>query len=671
QVVGGAPTDTTITTDIPLPDGGERPNCFADAFHTATATLNARIAAYGAASPWVKAWVAGQDVVFQACSSGQPGALPPLDPAAPVWLKADRAYQAAALALYQGDNATAAGDFRAIGRDAASPWRPLASYLTARALLRQAKLDKTPQSYATAGQAVSVVVAQPSAFGYADAIGMQRYILERQNPPKALAALAAELNAPTLTADAAPAFRDYVDLNAKTAPPPELLDWMQTMKVQAAPTLGPSATADQQRAANEQAQAAALAHAEARWAAGHDVAWLVAAMSLANPSDPSAAQLAAAAAEIPATSPAYVSALYHRVRLTMVTAPEADTRALLDAMLARNDLSTSDRNLFLGERMQLAESEDRFAALALRNRLCGDDTGADGCVRSNFNDEAEASDIYDPAGKVGLAPDAMALIDRMPLDQRAALVTDKTLPETIRLDIGLTTWTRAVLEQNDGQIDALAAELETLVPLEKANFATVVKSAPGPAKRFAEFFIMAQMPGLATDLTSYTRPSGAVAEWQGAWPDWMILPKGSQNGDFAPPCLLEYLPDQVCEGAGDVSDAALWPVADVVCLTYCGAGGFPLRFPDFVATKTAAAEWKSMAQPYHDNDTLGAPVWQEVLAYAKAHLSDPRSPEALYWLVHVTRYGHSHDHLSHQAFDILHQRYPTSAWTKKTPYYFD
>ncbi|HLK24307.1 MAG TPA: hypothetical protein VKT30_06585, partial [Caulobacteraceae bacterium] len=47
QVVGGAPTDTTITTDIPLPDGGERPNCFADAFHTATATLNARIAAYG------------------------------------------------------------------------------------------------------------------------------------------------------------------------------------------------------------------------------------------------------------------------------------------------------------------------------------------------------------------------------------------------------------------------------------------------------------------------------------------------------------------------------------------------------------------------------------------------------------------------------------------------
>ncbi len=64
-------------------------------------------------------------------------------------------------------------------------------------------------------------------------------------------------------------------------------------------------------------------------------------------------------------------------------------------------------------------------------------------------------------------------------------------------------------------------------------------------------------------------------------------------------------------------------------------------------------------------------VWEAVLAYAKAHPADPRSPEALYWLVHVGHYGDGHNHSGHRAFDLLHQRYPTSAWAKKTKYYYD
>ena len=86
-----------------------------------------------------------------------------------------------------------------------------------------------------------------------------------------------------------------------------------------------------------------------------------------------------------------------------------------------------------------------------------------------------------------------------------------TLPVELRLDIGLTSWTRAVLEQDEGQIDALSLALEPLLPAEKANLATVVKSPAGPAKRFAEFFIMAQMPGLDTDLTSYDAAYAAVS----------------------------------------------------------------------------------------------------------------------------------------------------------------
>ncbi|HXQ46142.1 MAG TPA: hypothetical protein VN806_05965, partial [Caulobacteraceae bacterium] len=493
QVAGVvAPSDTSsIMTDLPLPDGSSRPNCFVDAFTSATATLNARIATYGASSPFVKAWVDAQDVVFRACG-GTAATLPPPPADAPEWLKADRAYQAAALALYLGDNAGAAGDFAAIGHDGGSPWRPMAPYLTARALLRQAKLTKTPQAYAAAAHAVDALAAAPaSEFGQGDAAGMQRFLLEHQNPPKALAQLETELLAPTLTPDAASAFRDYVDLNAKTTPSPELLDWIETLKGAAtgAPVADPTSDQATQAAVAKRAQAFSLSHAQARWQATKDPAWLIAALALADPSDPTAPALAADAAQVAPSSPAFITAAYQRVRLTINTAPEAETRAFLDGILARGDLSTSDRNLFTGERMQLAEDEARFAQLALRTRLCGDDTGKDGCVRSNFNEEEEYTNIYDETGKVGLGPDAMALIDRMPLAERAALVTDMDLPTALRLDIALTTWTRAVLEQDDGQISALSVALEPLLPAEKTNLVTVAKTPSGPGKRFAEFFI--------------------------------------------------------------------------------------------------------------------------------------------------------------------------------------
>ena len=56
---------------------------------------------------------------------------------------------------------------------------------------------------------------------------------------------------------------------------------------------------------------------------------------------------------------------------------------------------------------------------------------------------------------------------------------------------------------------------------------------------------------------------------------------------------------------------------------------------------------------------LGAvDVWDEMLAFAKAHPTDPRIPEALHWLVHVGHFGGSHDRSGYRAFELLHARYP-------------
>ena len=43
-------------------------------------------------------------------------------------------------------------------------------------------------------------------------------------------------------------------------------------------------------------------------------------------------------------------------------------------------------------------------------------------------------------------------------------------------------------------------------------------------------------------------------------------------------------------------------------------------------------------------------VWDEALAYARANPRDPRSPELLYWLIHIARWGGNHDHLGRRAF---------------------
>src|SRR6202034_4494668 len=89
-VAGVAALPNGIETDRPIADDATAPNCFGGAFATATATLEDRIKTYGATSPWVKAWVDGQDAVFDACH-GTATAMPALDAAAPHWLAADRA----------------------------------------------------------------------------------------------------------------------------------------------------------------------------------------------------------------------------------------------------------------------------------------------------------------------------------------------------------------------------------------------------------------------------------------------------------------------------------------------------------------------------------------------------------------------------------------------------
>jgi hypothetical protein len=637
QQIDGVAAISYLETDREVGDLYGVPNCFADAFDTAVKTLTDRIAQHGKTDRWVRAWFDGQDVVFGSCHDDV--ALAPLPPDAPGWLKQDRAYQAAARALYRREFDEAAAQFKAIGKDAASPWAKLGPYLALRAEIRSAIHAQSDDGYAKV-QAELTALTAAGGFGKDELPKLAGMLDFRLAPEERRTRLAAALMAPSLPATAAVDFKDLRRLGQSPAGTPEFLDWITVF--------GRDPDDHQNHFRDDpdlvwKTDAEARTHALDRWRQGKDPAWLLAAVADTAPGDKEAGELVEAARAIAPEAPAYLTAAFHRIRLTAASGDQAASRQELDKILQRPDLSATARNVFLAERVQFAEDLDRFAALALRKS---------GCPAAAPDDATCDTSYRDPQKSVDLGPDAAALIDRMPLDTRATLTHLPVLDAGFRLDIALTGFVRAVLAQDDPVADRLAGELKTLLPPLAAEWQGFLDAKPGEDKRFAGYFILAKIPGANTDLSGsdYTRPEGAVAQFQGHWPDWQFYPAGHPAPEATP---KKEDPDPVCQGM-------------------CGAAGFPLRSPDFIAAGAAqAAKERARFAPDGADKPGMTDVWEAVLAYATAHPKDPRAPEALYWLVRISRFGTGHNHSSHRAYDLLKARYPASEWAKKTKYYYD
>jgi len=85
--------------------------------------------------------------------------------------------------------------------------------------------------------------------------------------------------------------------------------------------------------------------------------------------------------------------------------------------------------------------------------------------------------------------------------------------------------------------------------------------------------------------------------------------------------------------------------------------------------KAGESQWQELAAAGAGSSYLT----RETLAWAKANPHDPRLPEALHLAVRSTHYGcdgPEFSRLSHQAFTLLHERYPNSKWAKATPFWY-
>ena len=513
-VPGLPPASVWIATELRGPNYTSIPNCFRDAFDTAAETLRDRVARFGAHNPAVKAWLATQNAVFEACSKPD-AVLPAAMPNAPAWLHADRLYQEAAFALYKGQNDDAFNRFQAIAHDKTSPWQPKALYLAARTRHREALAHPSPQAFAAARAAIAPLQAQPNAYGYDQVHGMLRALAFRDHPDLLFKKLDEELQAKAPVADLAKGLRDYVTLSTRITPRPDLAVWLATLR---------SGARDQ-----------AFAHATERWAVTKKVHWLVAALALARTGDPQARTLAVDAAAVPKDSPAWLTAQYHQMRLTFARDDVASLRKRVDAILA-SDLSSSDHNLFLGLRTQLATSLPDLMRHALRRAFCSE--APENCFQPDWmRYDGRLALTGKSKVPVAIGPESSAILDRLPL--RLRMEASATLPEPLRLDLALTNYGRAVQLQDNAAIDRLAGELATLLPVIRQEWLTIRRTRPGPAKRFAEIFVLAKIPGVAPDLIDYTRPQGTVRAWQGRWRDWVILPAPARN-PVAPPLPSFY-----------------------------------------------------------------------------------------------------------------------------------
>jgi hypothetical protein len=643
-------------------------NCLPDAFTTAARTLDERATAWGQKSEALGVWIATQDAVFSQCAQLEKDAKPMLPPAlpqnAPVLLAQDHAYQLASLQFYAIDFDAAQKAFVAIAADSASPWRTTASLLVARTLIRKATLlDDSAQAgvdLRAARTALEKIANDPADAGVrVSARGLEGFVAFRLNPGARAKELAAELAGAAPVADYGGAVGDFTSFEAKyteVAPDvkpaagsgEDLMDWVNTFTL-------PAAAPDKTN------------HAIARWSETHSVPWLVAALAQAPDNSPSVAALIEAAAKIEPANPAYVTVAFHRDRLLAAAGKRDEARAGVEATLgnATVPLSGSARNLFFAMRMQLATNLGDWLKFAVRTPVVTITTDAPEAwaPASEFgaNAKSEFSDTgsFDkPADSVPLfdADAAVAITTKFPLAMLAKASSSEAIPPSLQKAVTQAAWTRAVIVHDSTVGLELSSRMKIYFPDRAADIDAYATAKTDEERNFAGVFAILKTPGwaplvdsgLGRDVDGDTELSSYRQNWWCAW----VRPPGVKDDEYDG---NDYGSEAKIEGPL----AALYPG---------GAVGSP-EFLSATEREAAANEFAALAA----TGTAAKALGEAVLAFAKVHPDDARVPEALHYVVRLTRYGcygKTKVNYSKLAFELLHARYPKSEWTKQTPYWY-
>jgi len=617
-------------------------NCQQDAFDAATATLNDRITRFGADSLIVRDWATTQDIVFSNCGGGEHIPEAAANDQDQV-IRSAHTYQIAAANFYATHFDEAAKQFDAIAKDASSPWRLIAPYLAARAMLRKGSLaDKAEQQEAPLTEAEqrlnAILKDQSLAKSHHAAARLLNLTRLRLRPDEKLHELADAIVHKERAEDFKQTVWDYTvlidhlvgdDDEVKTDSVPEevrsddLTDWILTF---------------------QDSSDAAAARAFDQWHKKQTTPWLIAALEKATRNSDATSSLIQAAGHVPSTSPAFASVTFHTVRLLIETNRTTEARTLLDGVLSaeRTNLPKATINLLLGQRMMLSENIADFVRAAQREPA-GLSDNFDG--REIPTDEKEAAADTNGA-KLFFDADAATVFNKlMPVAIAFEAAQNKSLAANLRRDVAQATFMRAAMLDQAVTANKAATLLATLSPELRGLLADYQRAATSDARKFAAAYIALKYPGLRPFVTIGIGRTIALAdidEYRDNW--WCAEPPTTSKIDYY-------------EGDEDEQKEA--------------SARKTMPAPEFLkgAQANAAREAATLQALGPGPNYLA----QTVINWVNKNPIDKRAPEALHLAVKSTRYGCTDKDTgrwSKAAFDLLHRKYPNTSWAKETKYWF-
>jgi hypothetical protein len=657
-------------------------NCLSGAFENAVQTLQSRAAQFGAQSAVVKEWIAAQDQVFENCSGDMgypPTPKPAVIPAAfhpedPAIVRADRAYQIAAALFYAGDFDAAQKAFEGIAKDSSSPYQKIAPYVRARVLVRKGTLQANDSEYdadalSQAEAQLRAVLADKNSAEYHDAaqrlLGFVRIRLHRQ---ERLHELEASLQSGSSSKSLGQDVIDYLWLldhpvltkTATIAPASEGKPAQRGVAVDDSSRLKGGDMTDW-IFTYHQAGDDAYQHSFKRWQETKSLPWLVAALSQAEAKDSAVPALFAAVSKVTPDSPAYITLTFHRLRLLEQSGNSGAARHDLDVLLSRLGpaMPISARNEFLALRMKLASNLAEFLQFA--PRISANATGV-APIPGGKSDYDPGTPEY-AATRPHFDSDAsVVLTEKLPIRLLADAAKSNVLPPSLRADVAVAAWTRAVQLKNDAIAREMTPVLSELLPELKDTLAEYSSAPDGQPREFAAVFAILRNPGFRPFVSaspgrgwfySVSEPHfGSLDNFGDNWWCSFALSQNEQNGRgfYRMFSMLRSSLQEIYHGGGVPEPA----------------------FLSEQEKKTAADDVNALVGLPSASRWLG----QLAVEWAKAHPDDARVPESLHLAVRAWRYGctetgqNDAPNYSKEAFEILRTHYPDSEWTKKTPYWF-
>ncbi len=582
-------------------------DCLDDAFTTAAATLQQRMAKWGSGSAEVAEWVRGQDLVFQNCSQGVH--LPmDLKPASNPLLAADRRYQIAAAEFYAEKFDDAERDFKAMGEDAASPWHDRAPYLVARTLIRKATLAGDAQAMQAAAQQLGAVLNDPARKVLHDpARSLLEFVQGRLDPEGRMAELGAALVKPGGDPRFDHDVTDFTMLWDKSGHGPasrcDLADWITAYQ-------SPDSSS----------------HALQRWRQTKNLAWLVAALEATAVNNAAAEELIAAARALKPNQPAYASAVFFGLEIESHRSADA-AREWADLALASHQPADA-RNSFLARRQSLARNWSEFLRYAPREPAAANVAVFDTPLSDWGLEIAKGAQF---------AADSAELFNHtVPLTRWVDAARSPMLPPNLQTEVAQAGWARAIVLGRQAEARALAGRLAALKPELAVGLREYLAQTSPAAANFAAVFLMLRDPGFDVRVregwprqTKIDKIDSFRDNWwnlQPANPDFpgRDFPKRESHITFLQPAE---------RAQGEKEAADLFATAEIA--------------PQYLCQQTLG--WARR----HPQDPR-VPEALHLAVRATHYGPGPDMPTGL----------------SKTAFQLLHSRYPKSVWTKETPFWY-